>query len=47
MSDLPPTAVVRSHIDNKRRLSLIWAIPIVTVLIGGWLAWKTLSDRGP
>lgn len=47
MSDQPPTAVVRSHIDKKRRLSLIWAIPVVTVLIGGWLAWKTLSDRGP
>jgi paraquat-inducible protein B len=28
-------------------LSLIWAIPIVTALIGGWLAWKTLSERGP
>ena len=47
MSDRPPDAVVRSHIDTKRRLSLIWAIPLVTVLIGGWLAWKTLSERGP
>jgi paraquat-inducible protein B len=43
----PPTAVVRSRIDRKRRLSLIWAIPIVTALIGAWLAWSTLSERGP
>ncbi|HBK08809.1 MAG TPA: paraquat-inducible protein B [Acetobacteraceae bacterium] len=47
MNDKPPTAVVRSHVDNKRRLSLIWAIPLITALIGGWLAWKTLSERGP
>ena len=47
MSDQHPTAVVRSRIDHKRRLSLIWAIPVVTVIIGAWLAWTTLSQRGP
>src|SRR3954452_24487963 len=47
MSDRPPAAVVRSPIDRKRRLSLIWAIPVVTLIIGAWLAWQTLSERGP
>jgi paraquat-inducible protein B len=48
MSDQHPTAVVRSsRIEHRRRLSLIWAIPVVTVIIGGWLAWRTLSNRGP
>jgi paraquat-inducible protein B len=42
-----PTAVVRSKVEHKRRLSLIWAIPVVTVIIGGWLAWRTISERGP
>ena len=42
-----PRAVLRSHLDQRRRLSLIWAIPIVSVLIGGWLAWRTLAERGP
>ncbi len=42
-----PTAVVRSGIVHKRRWSLIWAIPIVTVIAGGWLAWRTISNRGP
>ena len=28
-------------------LSPIWAIPIVSVLIAGWLVWDTLSKRGP
>jgi len=47
MSDRPPSAVVRSHIDPRRRLSLIWAIPVVTLLIGTYLAWQTISGRGP
>jgi paraquat-inducible protein B len=51
MNDNPqsdtPTAVVRSRIDRRRRLSLIWAIPIVTALVGAWLAWRTLTERGP
>jgi paraquat-inducible protein B len=47
MSDRPPSAVVRSLLDRKRSLSLIWAIPVVTLFIGGWLAWRTWSERGP
>lgn len=47
MSEHHPSAVVRSKIDRKSRLSLIWAIPIVTILVGGWLAWSTISQRGP
>lgn len=43
----PPTAIVRSRLDRRRRLSLIWTIPIVTLLIGAWLAWHTLEERGP
>ena len=39
-----PRAIVRSRIDHRRRLSLIWAIPVVTVIIGGWLAWPTIPS---
>ncbi len=27
--------------------SLVWLIPLITALIGGWLIVKTLSERGP
>jgi len=47
VSDQTPTAIVRSRLDRRRRLSLIWAIPIVTALVGAWLAWRTLTERGP
>src|SRR5271167_3369449 len=44
---IPPQAVIRSKLEHRRRISWIWAIPLVTLVIGGWLAWKTLNDRGP
>ncbi len=28
-------------------ISLVWLIPILTALIGGWLVIKTLSEKGP
>lgn len=28
-------------------ISLVWLIPIITALIGGWLIFKTLSEKGP
>lgn len=27
--------------------SLVWLIPLLTALIGGWLIYKTLSEKGP
>jgi paraquat-inducible protein B len=42
-----PEATVRSKVGRSRRLSPVWAIPIVTVLIAGYLVWHTYSQRGP
>ena len=46
-SDPHPTATVHAHRGGWGRISLIWIIPIVTAAIGAWLAWDTLSQRGP
>ena len=32
---------------RRRRIPLIWLVPIITALIGLWLAWDTYSKRGP
>lgn len=34
-------------IKNKTWPSLVWLIPLVTALIGGWLIFKTISEKGP
>jgi paraquat-inducible protein B len=38
-----PTAGVR----RRRRLPLVWLVPLLTGLIAAWLAWDTYSKRGP
>jgi paraquat-inducible protein B len=42
-----PHATVRTKVEKSRRISLIWAIPAVTLLIALWLVWDTYSKRGP
>ena len=39
---LPEARVVR-----RERFSLVWLLPVIAVLVGGWLAWKTLAEQGP
>lgn len=39
--------VATAAVHRRRRFPLVWIVPIVTALIGGWLAWDTLSKRGP
>ncbi len=39
--------VPSAEVSGIRGISLVWIIPIVAALIGGWLAYKTLSERGP
>jgi paraquat-inducible protein B len=38
-----PEPVVRAHGGP----SLVWLIPIITALIGGWLIFHTLAEKGP
>ncbi len=40
--DLPQAAV-----QSKRQISIVWLIPVIAMLIGGWLAYKGLSEKGP
>lgn len=39
-----PVASVKSL---KRRFSLVWLVPVVAALIGGWLVVKALTEKGP
>jgi paraquat-inducible protein B len=41
--NIPKAVVTRP----KRRFSLVWLIPVVAALIGGWLVVKALSEKGP
>ena len=45
--DLPdlPSAIVAPK--SGRNLQLVWLIPLLEALVGGWLAVKSTLDRGP
>jgi paraquat-inducible protein B len=45
--NIHPQASVKTKVEKSRRISLIWAIPAVTLLIAAWLVWDTYSKRGP
>ncbi len=36
-----------ASIEETRRLSVVWLLPIVAALVGAWLAYDTLEQRGP
>ncbi|WP_193214373.1 intermembrane transport protein PqiB [Luteolibacter marinus] len=38
-----PRAIVR----RRRRWSSVWVVPIVALLVAGWLVWKNYHDKGP
>jgi paraquat-inducible protein B len=42
-ADAVPEAVVA----QRSGISVVWLIPVIAALIGGWLAWKALSEQGP
>jgi paraquat-inducible protein B len=39
-----PEPVVRTA---KRHFSIVWLVPVIAALIGGWLIYKALSEKGP
>ena len=39
-----PEPVIRS---GKRQISIVWLVPVVALLIGGWLIYKAVSEKGP
>ncbi len=35
------------QVKRRRGPSLIWLVPLVAALLGAWMAYKTISERGP
>ena len=52
MSSEQPTASLpldlpEAKIDEKRRFSLIWLVPLVAIVAALWLGYRTYSEQGP
>lgn len=46
-AQIQPAKVPTAGVHNRRRIPLVWIVPILTGLIAAWLAWDTYSQRGP
>ena len=33
--------------EKKRRISIVWVVPVIALAIGGWLVYKAISEKGP
>lgn len=42
-----PVELPKASVHRRRRIPLVWIVPLLTALIALWLAWDTLSKRGP
>ena len=34
-------------IKQRRSMSIVWIVPLVAIIIGGWLAYKSITEKGP
>ena len=39
--------VEEAVVEEKRRISIVWVIPIVAALVGGFVAYRAFASRGP
>lgn len=48
LKDMPEAErIPEAEIRTRSRLSIVWIIPLVAALVGGWLAYKALTEKGP
>jgi paraquat-inducible protein B len=42
-----PGAVPEAAVETRRRLSIVWVIPLIAALVGAFVAYRAISSRGP
>lgn len=47
MNDTQEQDIPVARTEVPRGLSLVWLIPLVALLAGGWLVYKSISEKGP
>ncbi|WLI76041.1 MlaD family protein [Kosakonia sp. H02] len=45
MSQETPASTTEARIKSKRRISPFWLLPVIALLIAGWLVWSSYEDR--
>jgi paraquat-inducible protein B len=43
----PEIDEARAVVHHRRRWSSVWLVPLVALVLAGWLVWKHYADKGP
>ena len=46
-TDSTRTTTLEPLIRRKKSFSMVWIIPLIAAIIGGWLVYKSISEKGP
>lgn len=46
MSQETPATPTEARVTTKRRISPFWLLPVIALMIAGWLIWNSYEDRG-
>ncbi|RZB37454.1 MAG: paraquat-inducible protein B [Desulfobacteraceae bacterium Eth-SRB2] len=41
------SGAAQAVVKPKKSVSIVWIVPLVALLIGGWLAFKAITEKGP
>jgi paraquat-inducible protein B len=41
------SGAARAVVKRKKSVSIVWIVPLVALLIGGWLAYRAITEKGP
>lgn len=44
---LTSSAIPEAVVDARRRVSLVWLVPLVALLVAAWLGYRAYTERGP
>ena len=41
------SGTAQAVVQTKKSVSIVWIVPLVALLIGGWLAYRAITGKGP
>lgn len=47
MSDTPTPPAATPQFKAAQRWNVVWVVPVLAVLIGGWLVYRSITSKGP
>jgi paraquat-inducible protein B len=47
IEETSPSGTAQAVVQTKKGISIVWVVPLVAILIGGWLAYKAITEKGP